>query len=117
MSDIEWCKTCGGMIWTNSKYSSTHVCPPLFEVWCPEEDGNPEFANKVRAVDHEAAATKWADEYDAYDTPRIAMQDWVPIVCVRKLYEDEVKRFEVFGELVREYRAKELPTQDGSDAE
>lgn len=116
MSDIEWCKTCGGIIWHDMKYQPPHVCPPLFEVWCPEEDGKPEFANKVRARDHEEAAEKWAEQDDDYDTPRIAMEDWTPVVCVRKLDDDTVKRFKVTGEFVREYRAEEATESESTDA-
>lgn len=110
MSSIVWCKICGGIIHTSSP--RIHVCPPLFEIWCPAEDGRPEFPDRVRGENHTLAAEKWAEESDDYSTPSIAIGDRKPIICVRQCGQDEVRRFQVSGSFVQEYYAEELTGED-----
>lgn len=113
MSGIVWCKICGEIIYVS--WPRIHVCLPLFEIWCPDEDGKPEFPDRVRGKNHTAAAEKWAEEGDDYSTPRIAMGDRHPVIHVRQCGEDAVKRFKVSGSFVQEYYAEEL-TGEGDAA-
>ena len=96
---IEWCETCGEVMW------ESHVCPPAWDVWDPEEGDRAEWGSPWHAIDAETAAERWAEGEDGGGDYSIVGGADV-VVCVAKVGSDEVKRFNVSGEVVPEYSAE-----------
>ena len=103
---MPFCKTCGGFHLTGER----HRCPPMWRAWCPEYDGNDvDSASRVRAVDAEIAAERYAEEVDCGGTPVYANGGGGTVLVVPDDQPDaEPKKFTVSGEYTIVYSATEV---------
>lgn len=84
-------------------------------VWCPEEGAEgPDDGRTFRNMeDHEEAALAWAQREDWSSAEyRIVSGKATPTVCVQS-ETGEVQRFQVSGEAVPHYSAKQLRQDEG----
>ena len=103
MSDYT-CDKCGELKWRTE-----HKCPPIFKVRWPDICGPDDWA-EFRAIDAETAAEKWAELHDQESADyRIVGQHSTPQVEV-KAEDGTLTRWEVKGEAVATYYAKEIAT-------
>lgn len=103
------------------RFGFDHRCPPAWEVRAVEKgeeasaaaSSGAVFWTKVRAVDDEAAAEEFTEQYeDSYAEYPVAQGQEKLVVLVRpagSVDPTRVTRFEVEGEYVRNYTAYKLP--------
>jgi len=79
-----------------------------YQVW-DEETGDQFVAQTVEAFDHEAAAEEWArqDDWGSAEYGIVSGRH-TPVVCVRQVGTEDVRRFSVRGEAEPVYYADEL---------
>jgi hypothetical protein len=94
---MSWCKKCGEFIYYKG---FSHKCNK-FEIALEGED----FEYDNYAIDFEDAAEKFAEEYDNDDCEIV---NGSPIIISVKNEEGVVKKFEIEGEAVPTYYAREL---------
>ncbi len=104
------CKTCGEfIIWDN------HKCQPKFFCWVAHIDGSNYMeqgdAWTVHAFDHEAAAVKFAEQWDWQDCEPL-MLNASGFVCATSM-DGETKTFMIEGEMVPSYHGREWTCVDG----
>lgn len=92
------CKKCRAFCIT-----STHVCPPVWLIWCEEDGATEEDADEIRAWSAETAVEEWADEYDCGNDYTI-VRGGETTVSVRG-EDGELLRYAVTGETVTRYSA------------
>ena len=104
-----------------------HKCSPRWKVWEPNSGEDAANSSTIRAADAEAAAERWASEYDNDgDYTIIGGTDVTVCVLAEKVYLDHeeqideqtgalpaeaqasVVQYEVSGETVAEYHAREV---------
>ena len=105
----EWCTACGGFLWSGKR----HMCPPAWDVWCPERDGERGDASPTHAYNAREAAQKWAERDDRDSCDYTIVGGDVVIVHVAAVSGDDVRRFTVSGESVPQYHAEEVGGDDG----
>lgn len=99
MGTLDKCSNCKEFMWEK------HKCKPMFEVRCEKEghDWKPIFA-----VDFDFAAEQWTDEYDSYDSDYFIAGRGGCIEVEVKDSEGVIKKFDVSGEMVAKYHAREV---------
>jgi len=90
---------------TFTLFGTPHVCPPVWKVW-DEEDGEEDDADEIRQSNAEFAAIEWAEQHDSDYEYYLARGNEM-VVNVRG-QNGKLHRFSLSGEMVAEYRAKEL---------
>lgn len=98
MSIPDRCCNCDEIAWLE------HKCKPRFEVRCEEEgyDWKPIFAS-----DFDYAAEQWAEYYDSEDCDYFLAKGSCITVEVKDS-EGVIKKFEVSGETVPKYHARDI---------
>jgi hypothetical protein len=76
-------------------------------VWCPEYDGSREDARQFAALNHEDAAEVWAEWFDARGDYIIIGGDTLTVM-VSNVNESTSRAFQVSGETIARYHAKEI---------
>lgn len=103
MSDTRQCSTCDGWIYGDAY----HCCPPKWLVW--SADSGEDDAREIYATDESDAAEKWAEREDLNSAEYSIVRGNSVTVCVRGTVAGAVTRFDVSGESVPSYSARELP--------
>jgi len=99
---MPFCDACDG--W----YFQSHECPPIWDtaVVLSVGDDVPDW-QPFRAPDAEGAAIKAAEHYDCEDYSLLRGHT-VEILVRAKTTASEILRFKCRGEMVAQYRAKEI---------
>lgn len=88
-----------------------------FLAWDPETGTVEDDAQTFCAFDAEGAAKKWAEHEDwTSEEYSIVSGHSTPVVCVRDIATGELTRWEVSGESVPSYRARQATPEDGGGA-
>lgn len=101
------CPTCRGYIYSYEG-ASAHRCPPAWQVWYPDWQGDdPEDAQVVYAHSAESAVEQWAHDCDAEGDYTIIGGSGVT-VKVRALNTSDWDECAVDGETVAQYSARKV---------
>lgn len=103
---MDFCPTC-------KKYDSLghHVCAPIWEVAIDQGKNSELYWQECRAQSEEAAAERYADDYDCqgdYTIIQAGDGGETEILVRRPNGVGGVKRFHVVGETVAQYHAREI---------
>lgn len=114
MSDYHRCAICKEYGFFGASTFLSHSCKPRFE--CRLETQDADDWRDTYATDHEAAAEKYAGQYDCNDGcyPIVSggFRDDV-FVLVRKDEDSQVERFCIEAEMVPSYRARKVELTSG----
>lgn len=108
------CETCGKYFFFE-RDRKHHKCPPKWQVW--EDEGGDEdrrWSNTIFADQAYEAAEKYAEQQDAYGD-YTCIGGTPMTVFVASDEEATPVRFEVTGEAVPEYTARELKTTESRE--
>lgn len=98
------CKTCGAFF-----VNEFHKCPPIWLCWI-EYNQEECDAREVHAYSADAAAEKYAEDYDSDSGEYSIVSGRAESVCVVKDRAGKILRFALSGESVPRYSATEIPS-------
>lgn len=81
---------------------------PMFVVWSPEEDQTQDDGERIRALDAQHAAELWADKAGRVSCEFLLLSGETITVCVFNEKTKEITRWQVSGEAIPHYNAREM---------